>query len=83
MSCCISSVLYIYNKKNPLTFNFLFHVFEWFDLFQTLNITTLDIPHLLPSEQLSAHHLDLDRNQSEGLKCQTASVSVVVLNTNR
>lgn len=46
-----------------------------------LNIITLDIPYLLLSEHLYVHHLDLNRNQSEGLKCQAASVSVVVLDT--
>lgn len=44
-------------------------------------MNTLDVPHLFLSEQLCVHHLDLDRNQSEGLKCQTPSASVVVLNT--
>lgn len=42
----------------------------------------VDPPHLLLSEQLCVHHLDLDRDQSEGLECQTPSVSVVVLHTN-
>ena len=41
----------------------------------------LDILYLLLSEQLCVHHLDLDRDQSEGLKGQTPSVSVVVLHT--
>lgn len=38
------------------------------------------IPYLLLGEQLCVHHLDLDRNQSKGLKCKTPSISVVVLN---
>lgn len=46
-----------------------------------LNIIRLYIPHLLLSQQLRVHHLDLDGNQSERLKCQTPSVSVVVLCT--
>lgn len=35
--------------------------------------------YLLLGEQLRVHHLDLDGNQSQGLKRQATSISVIVL----
>lgn len=46
-------------------------------------VCLLEIPHLFLSEKLCVHHLDLYRDQGEGLERQTAPVSVVVLETQR
>ena len=51
--------------------------------YSMIDIILLNIPYLLLSELLCVHHLDLDWDQSEGLKCQTASVSVVVLHAHQ
>lgn len=48
-----------------------------------INKMLLEIPYLLLGEQLCVHHLDLDRYQSERIKGQAPSVSVVVLHAPR
>ena len=53
------------------------------EIVKNTKIEWLDIAYLLLSEKLCVYHFDLDRDQSERLKCQTSPVSVVVLQTQK